>query len=168
MFLRTEFNYDMNKAGDESGLRCLDVSRAKQQFAEESDINTIIRRFKIGGELPVGVRMPTFGDFAFVSDFKSAMDAIALANEAFDAMPAEVRSRFHNDPAEFLEFTSDKANLAEARKLGLVPAEEVVVAPEAPGHGVPPHADLRSPDGRFREHTAAEKAAEAQPGTVST
>lgn len=168
MFIRTEFNYDMNKAGDESGLRCLDVSRAKQSFAEESDINTIIRRFKIGQELPVGVRMPTFGDFTFVSTFKEAMDAIALANEAFDAMPADIRSRFHNNPEEFLAFTSDDSNIAEARKMGLVPPEEVPVPTAAVGHGVPPHADLRSSDGRFREHTAAERAAEAKPGTVST
>lgn len=139
IFLRTEFNYDMNKAGDESGLRCLDVSRAKQSFAEESDINTIIRRFKIGGELPVGVRMPTYGDFTFVSTFKEAMDALALANEAFDRMPAEVRSRFGNDPERFVDFCSDDRNLPEARKLGLVPPEEVkaVIPPAGAPAGAP-------------------------------
>lgn len=130
VFLRSEFNYDMNEASDASGLRCTDVSLAKQSFAEEADINTIVRRFKISGELPVGVRLPSYGDFALVDDFKSAMDSLALANESFDAMPAEVRARFHNDTAEFVAFCSDDKNLEEARKLGLVPAAEVVKAAE--------------------------------------
>lgn len=51
-FLRTPYNYDMNAAGDESGLRCEDATRAQQQFKEESDINTIVARFGLTGEMP--------------------------------------------------------------------------------------------------------------------
>lgn len=160
MFIRTEFNYDMNLAGDESGLRCMDGSLAKQSFAEEVDINTIVRRFGLSGELPVGVRMPTYGDFTGVSDFRSAMDAVVAARESFDTLPAHVRTRFHNDPAEFVDFCSDDDNIAEARKLGLVPKEELVVAPVAPAAPLP----LRDAEGQFRAPTAAEKAA----STVST
>lgn len=124
-FLRTENNYDRNKAGDESGLKCEDATLTKQAFAEECDINTIVRRFGISGELPTGVRMPTHGDFTGISDFKTAMDAIARANEAFDEMPAEVRARFHNDPHEFVDFCSDEANRAEAEKYGLISQEAI-------------------------------------------
>lgn len=120
----------------ETGIGNFGPSMAKQSFAEEVDINTIVRRFGISGQLPVGVRMPSYEDFTEVHDFKSAMDAIALAREAFDAMPAHVRERFDNDPAKFVDFTSDDGNLAEARKLGLVPPEEVVVEPVVPP--VPP------------------------------
>lgn len=127
-FVRSEYNYDMFEASEESALRFKDVSLAKQSFAEEADINTIVRRFKISGELPTGVRMPEYGDFTSVVDFKSAMDSLAIANEAFDAMPAAVRARFHNDPHEFVEFVADARNIEEARKLGLVPAAEVVKA----------------------------------------
>lgn len=94
----------------------------KQSFAKECDINEIVRKFGVTGELPQNVRMPTFGDFTTVSDFKSAMDAIALAHEAFDAMPAEWRTRFDNDPQKFLEFTSDEDNREEAIRMGMVPA----------------------------------------------
>lgn len=150
-FIRTAYNYDMNAASDEAGLMCLDPSLAKQSFAEEADINTIVRRFNITGELPVGVRMPTYGDFDTVSDFQEAMNAIALAREAFDRMPAEVRARFNNDPQKFVEFTSDDNNIEEARKLGLVPAAELAAAaalatPPTPAPASPA-APLQAPPG---------------------
>lgn len=126
MFVRSNYNYDRDQASDESGLKCEDASLAHQSFAEEVDINTIVRRFGISGQLPVDVRMPTYEDFSDVTDYHSAMNAIAEANEAFETMPAEVRARFHNNPAEFVDFCSDEKNLDEARKLGLVPAAEKV------------------------------------------
>lgn len=127
-FIRSPYNYDREFASDSSGLFCEDASLAKQSFLEESDINTIVRRFGLTGELPTNVRMPTFGDFSVVSDFHEAMNAIAQANEAFDSMPAEVRARFNNDPGAFVAFCSDEANRVEARKLGLVSAEEAARA----------------------------------------
>lgn len=145
MFLRSEFNYDMFEASEASGLRCEDVSLAKQSFAEEVDINTIVRRFGLSGELPVGVRLPQYGDFTAVSDFKSAMDALAMANESFDAMPAHVRARFHNDTHEFVEFVADDRNIAEARKLGLVPEAEVVKAVDLVAPALAPVAPVAAP-----------------------
>lgn len=129
VFLRTAFNYDRNLAGDESGLDCsVEPSMTKQSFAEECDINTIVRRFNVGGDLPSGVRMPTYGDFDTVNDFRTALDAVVQAREAFDQMPANVRYRFHNDPAEFVDFCSDEANRPEAIKLGLVEAQAAALA----------------------------------------
>lgn len=104
-----------------SALLCRDASRAKQEFKEESDINVIVKRFGITGKMPVGVRMPQYGDFTGISSFHEAANAIAAARESFDAMPAEVRSRFNNDPEAFVAFCGDDRNRAEAVKLGLVP-----------------------------------------------
>lgn len=148
-FVRSPYNYDMNVAGDESGLDCsrtvdpetgevvLTPSLAKQSFAEEVDINTIVRRFGLTGQLPQAVRPPTFGDFENIPDYHAAMNAIRLADEAFMEMPAEVRARFGNDAGSFVEFVSDENNRDEARKLGLLvpeaPAEAgVVPAPALP------------------------------------
>lgn len=137
-FLRTAFNYDRNAASDESGLACLDPSMAKQAFKAECDINTIVRRFGVTGELPTGVRMPTYGDYTGLTDYHTALNAIAQANEAFDAMPAEIRKRFNNNPGEFVDFCSDEANRDEAMKLGLIvpkiqdlAASQPVVTPPA-------------------------------------
>jgi len=120
VFVRSAFNYDMNAASDETALHCLDVSLAKQSFAEECDINTIVRRFNLTGELPSNVVAPTYADFEDIFDFHSAMNVVAQAHEAFGAMPAETRARFHNDPAEFLDFFNNEENRAEAVKMGLV------------------------------------------------
>ena len=52
-------------------------------------------------------------------DFHSSMNVIRAAEEAFNAMPAEVRDRFQNDPGRFLEFANDASNYDEAVKMGL-------------------------------------------------
>lgn len=131
-FLRAFGNYDVDAASDESGLKCEEPTLAQQHFADECDINTIVRRFGLDGELPVGVRMPTYGDFTGVVDYHSAANAIALANEAFDGLPAVVRARFQNDPALFVDFCSKEENRDEARKLGMLVPDVPGVAPGAP------------------------------------
>lgn len=129
VFLRTEYNYDRDLASDESGLLCPEGSSlTKQSFAEECDINTIVHRFGLSGELPTGVRMPTYADFADVPDYHTAMNALAAANEAFEQMPAVVRARFNNDPGLFVDFCSDEKNRDEAIRLGLVVPESAIQA----------------------------------------
>lgn len=135
IFIRSAHNYDMREAGKASALVSDEESLTKQEFKDECDINTILRRFNVTGQLPVGVRMPTYGDFSEVTDFHDAVNAIALAREAFSQMSAEVRRRFNNDPGEFVDFTSDPANLPEARKLGLVPVDDPPPAPVPGGAG---------------------------------
>lgn len=120
MFLRAMGNYDTMAASDESGLECKDKSLAKQNEKEEADINTIVKRFGITGQLPQNVRAPQYGDFTEVTDYHTAMNAVRNAEIAFMQMPADIRSRFENDPQAFLEFCSDPANLEEMRKMGLV------------------------------------------------
>ena len=58
-------------------------------------------------------------DFEETFDFQSSMNVIRAAEEAFNAMPAEVRDRFQNDPGRFLEFANDASNYEEALKMGL-------------------------------------------------
>lgn len=120
MFFRTGYNYDVDQASLESGLECKDPSLAQQQFAEEADINTIVNRFGLTGELPTGVRAPTYADFDEAIDYHTAMNVVVAARESFMAMPADVRARFANDPGAFVAFCSDENNRAEAEKLGLI------------------------------------------------
>lgn len=123
IFVRSRFNYDPDQVSLETGFDSGTESRTQQHFKDESDINKLIERFGIGGELPQGVRMPTYEDFGEVYDFHTAANAIAASNEAFMQLPAEIRfNRFRNDPASFVAFCSDDKNRAEAERLGLVPA----------------------------------------------
>lgn len=123
VFLRTPYNYDVAAASDETAIFCPDTPenrRTKQEFADEVNINTIVRRFGLTGELPKDFRSPMYGDFDMVTDFKSAVDAVVRAGDEFDRMPAELRARFDNDPQKLLEFVADEGNRDEAIKLGLV------------------------------------------------
>lgn len=124
MKLRSAYNYDVDAVSLETALSIdPDESVTQQQFKEECDINEIVRRFGLTGELPDNVRMPVSGDFSGVSDFKSAMDMIQAAQDAFMEFPGDVRARFQNDPSQMIAFLEDGKNLEEARSLGLVPLE---------------------------------------------
>lgn len=118
-FVRSEYNYDRDAASDESALRCLDPSRTQQSQAEEADINVIVKRFGVTGVLPQNVQVPLNVDFDATFDYRTALDLIREADQAFMKMPAEVRSRFENDAGLFVDFVSDPANIEEVRKLGL-------------------------------------------------
>lgn len=93
--------------------------RTKQSEKDACDVNLIVKRFIATGELPSGnMRSPVFGDVTGL-EFRGMMDVIAAAQAAFEALPASVRKRFANDPAEFVEFCSDAENASEMVKLGL-------------------------------------------------
>ena len=64
MFIRSSFNYDRDDVSKETGLFCEDESLAIQSAEEETNINTIVKRFGLIGELPGDIAMPQSGDFA--------------------------------------------------------------------------------------------------------
>lgn len=133
-FLRTPYNYDTMEVSDLTGLVCDDPSLAQQHARDETDINTIVRRFGLTGELPSNVRSPQYGDFLEASDYHTSMNLIRAADAAFMALPADVRTRFNNDAGAFVDFVSDDQNRAEAEKLGLVlPQAASNLAPDQGG-----------------------------------
>lgn len=129
VFLRTQFNYDVEEASLAAGLdSSIDPdtgeelqSATQQQFAEEVDINTIVKNFGLTGQLPENFRAPVSGDFTGVTDYQSALNAVIAADEEFMTLPADVRERFANDPQKLLEFVENDKNRDEAITLGLVP-----------------------------------------------
>jgi phage internal scaffolding protein len=136
VFLRTPYNYDTMEASDACALSCPEPTLAQQHARDETDINTIVRRFGLTGELPSNVRVPQYGDFTHTTDYHTAMNAVLAANEAFMQLPADVRTRFNNDPGALVDFVSDDNNRAEAEKLGLVigsSSEPTNPAPEGGG-----------------------------------
>ena len=116
----TGFNKDNDAISLETGIVCPEESMALQSAEEESNINTIVRRFGISGELPNDLRMPKSGDFTGAPDFHTAMNLVRQAQEEFVRVPADIRARFNNDPARFMDFIEDGSNYDEALKLGLV------------------------------------------------
>lgn len=144
-FLRTPYNYDRDAASDYHGLKCEDKSLAREEFAEESNINYIAERYGLTGELPQVLHLPAYGDFTGIFDFQTAQNAVANAREQFMSLPAKLRGRFDNDPQKLLEFLSDDSNRKEAEFLGLVePKKET---PNAPGTGSTPETTTQERSG---------------------
>lgn len=131
---RAPGNYDVDVVSASTALRCEDESLAVQSEKDEADINRIVERFGLTGELPVTRRVPfpTGVDFDSELDFRQANDLLIAARESFMSLPARVRSQFENDPMEFADFAAAPENLPQLREWGLAPAEapEPVAAPE--------------------------------------
>lgn len=109
-------------------LICDDPSLAIQSQKDEADINVIVRNFGITGQLPVSRRLPEYGDYSGISDYRSALEAVKAAETSFLGLPSKVRAHFDNDPQAFLEYCSDRTNLDQLREWGLVDS----LAPDAP------------------------------------
>jgi phage internal scaffolding protein len=120
VFLRTQYNYDHNAASNASGLVCEEPTRAQQHHKDECDINVILERFGKTGQVPVNAISGTYGDFSGVHDYHTAMNALIAVESEFAALPANIRNRFANDPANLVQFLDDPTNRAEAETLGLV------------------------------------------------
>ena len=131
-FLRTPYNYDVDKVSDETGLICPELTLAQQNFKDECDINYIVRQFGLTGELPGKPLSPQYGDFTGVLDYHSAVNAVLAAEDGFMELPAQLRSRFNNDPAVLIDFLSNEENREEATKLGLVAAKPISEPSETP------------------------------------
>lgn len=122
-----------------------DVPRTKQSFKQECDINVIMRKYKTTGVLSdsaLNTRAGAFGDFTGIGDFMECQSKVIKAKEAFAGLPANVRSRFRNDPALLVDFVSHSENSEEAISLGLVPKpveppKAVESTPKAVGDVVP-------------------------------
>lgn len=129
------FNYDRDAVSRETGLDVDELnfpSKTIQSGKDDADINVIVRRFGVTGQMPQQVRMPQYGDYTGISDFQSAMNVVRAAEEQFMTLPAAVRSRFGNDPQAFLEFCTNPDNIGELRKMGLAnPVKDDKITPKA-------------------------------------
>ena len=88
-----------------------------------------MKKYRTTGVLPTRQGTPQFGDFSNVSDYQSACNAMIEAQTSFAELPAEVRSRFRNNPAELISFIEDSKNKDEAIKLGLIPKPANIIDP---------------------------------------
>lgn len=127
VILRSAFGYDTDIVSRETGLVCdPEEGLTQQQFKDETNINTIVQRFGLTGEIPGDFKAPVSGSFEGVYDFHTAMNAVRQAEEAFMELPGHMRARFNHDPQALIDFVEDGQNLDEARKLGLLqPKPEV-------------------------------------------
>lgn len=142
VFIRQPYNYDVMAASDAVAFVSVNPTLAQQQFKDETDINNLVDRFLRTGEMPPVDGRAVYGNFLDVpQSYQDCLEAVCRAQEAFDELPAKVRQRFNNDPAQLLSFLHDPANVDEAVDLGLMekpqpaePAQNTTpAAPAEPG-----------------------------------
>ena len=120
MFVRNNYNYDVNHASDSSSLVCDDELITQQHLTEATDINRMVAQYGRTGEAIQTTRQPLPAEFYEITDYHTALNAVKAGDEAFMTLPADVRERFKNDTGQYLAFLADEKNRDEAVALGLV------------------------------------------------
>lgn len=128
---RPAVGYDFYKSsGCRSDLSEFEPSLARQEFAEECDINTLMERYeKSGAFTHVNRALPIYMDCTQIPDLRGAIDVMREATASFNSLPAKVRREFDNDPQKFVDFARDPANVQQMKDWGLGAPEEPVQAP---------------------------------------
>jgi phage internal scaffolding protein len=130
-----KYDADGNQLGIDKGNHVFEESKTEQAHKSEVDINNIVKRAG-AGELIAKVNALqnwTYDDVTN-NDFQEAMNAIIKARDTFSAVPSQIRKRFNNDPAAFMDFVRNPDNKQELVEMGLATAEvapgpiEVVIA----------------------------------------
>jgi len=113
-----------------------DPIATKQSFRDRSDVNRIVSQSLRGTPADhINRHAPVFADVSEMGNFQEVALRVKAAENAFAELPAKVRARFSNRPAELVAFVSDSANYDEAVKLGLIVPK---VVKEVPPSAVPP------------------------------
>lgn len=94
-------------------------SIVKKEFKDQTDINYMLKRFKVTGQIPVNKNMPQYGDVSGLKSFHDAHEVVQQAYDAFDTLPSQIRKKFDNDPLSIIDFLDNPANLEESYDLGL-------------------------------------------------
>lgn len=109
-------------------------SQTQQHFKDDTDINIILKRNPDITQCQyVNHRgQATYGDFSDVAEYRDALDRVLEAEEQFAELPSDVRDRFANDPAQFLDFVLNPDNGDELVKMGLATSRPVESAQNEP------------------------------------
>lgn len=107
---------------EETGEIVMEPSRTKQEFADESDINNIIKNILRTGANDWLEKndawMKETGDVEVPNvNFRELMTTLAEANERFMGLPSAVRAGFGNDAAAFTDWVQSEGGNVELQEL---------------------------------------------------
>lgn len=104
-------------------------SMTRQSEKELCNVNNIMAKYEKTGLIDHFRNRPgEYGDFTNVQTYQDALNKIMLAENQFNALPADLRKRFDNDPVAFVEYVTNPENHESLAKMGLLEP----IAPEAP------------------------------------
>lgn len=124
-------------------------SMTKQSFVDSTDINLIMKQFTPRQQallMSQAAQGGMYTDLPDDLDYQEAQNTRIRAEQAFATLPSKVRTRFENDPAQFLEFMADPQNADEMVSLGLA-TKRATDAPNGPQAPSTPADPATAPDG---------------------
>lgn len=116
---------EVTKWSDESALAC-DASedKARQEFAEEADVNVILRRFGAGG---FEMRPVQYGVQDTDLDLQTVYAAAAVAQDGWLKLPEHLRRRYPGWPELLAAVDRGEASLVDPDGVESKPPEDLVV-----------------------------------------
>lgn len=123
-----------------------DAGLTEQHHKKSCDMHVILRQAEKTGVMQhVNAYAGQYMDLPSGVDFHQAQNIIAEANQMFETVPAEVRKKFGNDPAEYLDFMQNADNRDKMEAMGLdtshLPSSPVPVEAPAPKPDPAPQAE---------------------------
>lgn len=116
-------------------------SRTKQSFAEECDVNSIVKRHDARALVQsLSLAERTYADVTTFQDFHQVMNTLVQAEQDFQQLPSEARAIFDNDVANWLDTAHDADKRNALVDLGLLPETERVTLPAAASAAAAPPA----------------------------
>lgn len=113
--------YKLRKNGSRIiGTENNEDSQTDPSFAEQCNVNNIIKKYKETGQITHMARSQgVYADVSTVTDLLTATTQVEKAAEAFKTIPAELRRKLNEDPAALIDFLNDPNNDEEAIYYGL-------------------------------------------------
>ncbi len=101
-------------------------TNVQQHFKEETNINTIVRKFSQGINPANAGSTPMYMDLSEVPEYHQALSQVTETNQKFAKLPAKIRKEFNNSPSQFVDFCQDDKNKPRAIELGLIPEPSIL------------------------------------------
>lgn len=151
---RVRMLYDDNYNPSDYGISGFEPTLAKQADAASCDINNIVSRWMKTGALPTHLNegIAQFVDVSDIPDYRGCLDVVLQAQKLFGELPSQIRQKFDNEPAAFLDFCNDPRNIDEMISMGLATKR---AEPSTGSDNAPPKAGVAEPVGGSAEAPAA-------------
>ncbi|WMC01495.1 internal scaffolding protein [Microvirus D_HF4_340] len=144
-FWKTPYNHDTLAESMRTATRDFGESKTQQSQADEADLNKLLQKYGIGVVRELAPMPPVFDyDVPEIIDMQEAIRLVRAGQDAFDALPAEIRAQFDNDLARYSGFVDARikeGDVATLKKLGIaVPDPPVTEAtpPKVKPEATPP------------------------------
>ena len=103
---------------------------AKQEFKDDADLNSIMRKFQKTGAIDhAKIHQGSYG-IASPMQLHEAMNLVKKSESMFNELPSSIRNKFENNAEQFLDYVQNPDNAIEAKELGISLSPEAAKAAE--------------------------------------